>query len=248
MTTNNQLPDAKATDSEIQMFIDSHEKGTAMFLRVESYYLMAKELQERRAADKQPPIAWTDAEELRDLERDGYAAMMSLTREDCEHADPRRQILLFTHPAPLRNAERAELQERRKADATPEFHTAASRFLPECLKAEEISGERRNSRIAELMGWFDRYYRGNANPKWFKPHAAELCYYILTAPPALVVPDDGREQFEAWMLEKWGRERQGYDFVMGKFLHGENYADSYTRHMWKAWSASRAAILNGGKS
>lgn len=67
-------------------------------------------------------------------------------------------------------------------------------------------------------------------------------------PRAPVVPDDGREQFEAWMLEKWGRERQEYDFVMGKFLHGENYADSYTRHMWKAWSASRAAMLQAGNS
>ncbi|HEE9900372.1 hypothetical protein [Citrobacter freundii] len=59
------------------------------------------ELQERRAVDKQPPVAWTDAEELRDLERDGYGAMLSLNRKDCEHADPRRQILLFAHPAPL---------------------------------------------------------------------------------------------------------------------------------------------------
>ncbi len=61
--------------------------------------------------------------------------------------------------------------------------------------------------------------------------------------PAPVVPDDGRAEFEAWMLKKWGRERQEYDFTMGKFLHGENYADSYTRHMWKAWTESRAAML-----
>ncbi|EEN1042483.1 TPA: hypothetical protein ACGEPX_003909 [Salmonella enterica] len=66
-------------------------------------------------------------------------------------------------------------------------------------------------------------------------------FYI--APPAPVVPDDGRAEFEAWMLKKWGRERQEYDFAMGKFLHGENYADSYTRHMWKAWTESRAAML-----
>ncbi|MBJ8837547.1 MAG: hypothetical protein E6051_05680 [Citrobacter freundii] len=59
------------------------------------------ELQERRAVDKRPPVDWTDAEELRDLERDGYGAMLSLNRKDCEYADPRRQILLFAHPAPL---------------------------------------------------------------------------------------------------------------------------------------------------
>lgn len=66
---------------------------------------------------------------------------------------------------------------------------------------------------------------------------------LYAAPPAPVVPDDGRAEFEAWMLKKWGRERQEYDFAMGKFLHGENYADSYTRHMWKAWTESRAAML-----
>lgn len=69
------------------------------------------------AARNAKPLAWTDAEELRDLERDGCGAMLSLNRKDCEHADPRRQILLFTHPAPLRNAEREELEERRKADS-----------------------------------------------------------------------------------------------------------------------------------
>ncbi|HHT2832769.1 TPA: hypothetical protein ACTYSZ_003825 [Klebsiella aerogenes] len=38
----------QATDTEIQMLIDSHEKGTAMFMRTDAYYFMAKELQERR--------------------------------------------------------------------------------------------------------------------------------------------------------------------------------------------------------
>ena len=70
----------------------------------------------------------------------------------------------------------------------PEFYTKPDRFLPECLKPEEISGERRNSRIAELMGWFDRYYNGEANPKWLKSHAAELCYYILTSPHSVAQP------------------------------------------------------------
>lgn len=63
-----------------------------------------------------------------------------------------------------------------------------------------------------------------------------------------LVPDSGREQFEEWMLKRWGRERRDDDFAMGKFIYGEDYADSYTRCVWKAWSASRAATLNGGKS
>ncbi|MEX5912109.1 hypothetical protein AB6H03_22555 [Citrobacter portucalensis] len=53
------------------------------------------------AARNAKPLAWTDAEELRDLERDGYAAMLSLNRKDCEHADPRRQIMLYRHAQPV---------------------------------------------------------------------------------------------------------------------------------------------------
>ncbi|EOH6066667.1 hypothetical protein ACMATQ_000743 [Klebsiella michiganensis] len=58
-----------------------------------------------------------------------------------------------------------------------------------------------------------------------------------------VVAGDGRAEFEAWMLKRWGRERRDDDFAMGKFIYGEDYADSYTRCVWKAWSASRAAML-----
>ncbi|ENZ3212100.1 hypothetical protein ACGGYM_000014 [Salmonella enterica] len=72
---------------------------------------------------------------------------------------------------------------------------------------------------------------------------SEITRLVSKEQPAPVVPDDGRAEFEAWMLKKWGRERQEYDFAMSKFLHGENYADSYTRHMWKAWTESRAAML-----
>lgn len=50
MTSKLTITREQATDKEIQMLIDSHENGTAMFLRVDAYYLMAKELQERRKA------------------------------------------------------------------------------------------------------------------------------------------------------------------------------------------------------
>ncbi|HIE8609192.1 TPA: hypothetical protein ACXPYA_004380 [Klebsiella variicola subsp. variicola] len=46
--TKSTITREQATDKEIQMLIDSHENGTAMFLRVDAYYLMAKELQEIR--------------------------------------------------------------------------------------------------------------------------------------------------------------------------------------------------------
>lgn len=59
MTSKLTITREQATDKEIQMLIDSHENGTAMFLRVDAYYLMAKELQERRkAAMDSEPVAW----------------------------------------------------------------------------------------------------------------------------------------------------------------------------------------------
>ncbi|EGN5552707.1 DUF550 domain-containing protein [Salmonella enterica] len=84
----------------------------------------------------------------------------------------------------------------------------------------------------------------NKQREWPEPKDGEPRLHVKEQ-PVLVVPDDGRAEFEAWMLKRWGRERQEYDFAMGKFLHGENYADSYTRHMWKAWTESRAAMLQG---
>ncbi|HAT1684269.1 TPA: hypothetical protein I8Y21_005047 [Klebsiella oxytoca] len=49
---------------------------------------------------QQKPVAWTDAEELRDLERDGYAAMLSVKNKD-PNTDPHRQIFLYTTPQPV---------------------------------------------------------------------------------------------------------------------------------------------------
>lgn len=62
------------------------------------------------------PLAWTDAEELRDLEKDGYAAMLSL--EKCKDGDPRRQILLFIHPAPARKCDQVRREHAEWSQAT----------------------------------------------------------------------------------------------------------------------------------
>ncbi|HFP9317302.1 TPA: hypothetical protein ACHO10_001187 [Klebsiella michiganensis] len=71
-------------------------------------------------------------------------------------------------------------------------------------------------------------------------HPGDKLYRHAQQPP---VVGDGRAEFETWMLKRWGRERRDDDFAMGKFIYGEDYADSYTRCVWKAWSASRAAML-----
>lgn len=98
----------QATDKEIQMLIDSHENGTAMFMRTDAYYFMAKELQERRKAEQDSePVAWewfyhkqwhvtNDEERARDLAWDGVKVMPlyrhaqpapERDRVRCEHAE-----------------------------------------------------------------------------------------------------------------------------------------------------------------
>lgn len=73
----------------------------------------------------------------------------------------------------------------------------------------------------------------------------ELNYSVVPlyrhAQPAPVVPDDGRADFEAWVL----RVHDG-DISKAQLPDGEDYANAHTRCVWKAWSACRAAMLQAG--
>lgn len=61
-----------------------------------------EELQERRKADSAEPIGWTDAEELRSVEKDGCGYLFK-ANPISPNADPRRVIKLYRHapPAPI---------------------------------------------------------------------------------------------------------------------------------------------------
>jgi hypothetical protein len=61
-------------------------------------------------------------------------------------------------------------------------------LLAHSLKPEEISGEQRELRVRELLRWFSRLTRQQANPKWLAPHAYELAYYVATSPPVDPAP------------------------------------------------------------
>lgn len=172
---------------------------------------MLKVIDEALTASNTQPVAWTDAEELRDLEHDGCGAMLSLNRKDCEHADPRRQILLFTHPAPLRNTEREELQElRRNYQALRcEIEDLQSQLYEAENQANEYARELQERRRADssepvlyamqgvkldtdaisicknvVDGWVDEW---NQERKPGVPEYKTVPLY--TAPPAPVVPE-----------------------------------------------------------
>lgn len=55
------------------------------------------------AAMDSEPVAWTDEEELRDVNVAGIGYLFGIDREANKFADPRRQIMLYRHaqPAPV---------------------------------------------------------------------------------------------------------------------------------------------------
>lgn len=111
--TNNQLNRERL--EKIKSWRETYGAGSNVMLPAEEAEELARIA---LAAMDSEPVAWTDAEELSDLKRDGYAAMLSLARKDCEHADPRRQILLFTHPAPSRQRDKVRQEHAEWSQAT----------------------------------------------------------------------------------------------------------------------------------
>lgn len=72
------------------------------------------ELQERRKADSSEPIGWTDAEELRSVERDGCGYLFK-ANPITPHADPLRVIKLYAvPPAPVSVPDELTREEYRR--------------------------------------------------------------------------------------------------------------------------------------
>ncbi|KRF62886.1 hypothetical protein AO825_08475 [Pectobacterium brasiliense] len=82
--------------------------GNTPVLSVEEVKLMAGELLQRREAAENP-VAWTDAQELRDVERRGCGYLFTVN-PITPNADMRRVIPLFKQP-PLTSAERERLEK-----------------------------------------------------------------------------------------------------------------------------------------
>lgn len=95
--TNNKLTDERVSNATLIRLIQWAEQHN-------SHYVAAAlcELQERRKADSAEPIGWTDAEELRSVEKDGYGYLFK-ANPILPNADPRRVIKLYRHapPAPV---------------------------------------------------------------------------------------------------------------------------------------------------
>lgn len=75
-------------------------KEFAAIAPVEIVRVIAAELQERRKADSAEPVGWTDAEELRSVEKDGCGYLFKANPVS-PNADPRRVIKLYRYAQPV---------------------------------------------------------------------------------------------------------------------------------------------------
>ncbi|EAO9539307.1 hypothetical protein AKH48_25440 [Salmonella enterica] len=93
--TNNKLTDERVSNATLIRLIQWADQHN-------SHYVAAAlcELQERRKADNAEPIGWTDAEELRSLEKHGCAYLFK-ANPISPNADPRRVIKLYRHAQPV---------------------------------------------------------------------------------------------------------------------------------------------------
>ncbi|HFF0301643.1 TPA: hypothetical protein ACGA7T_005644, partial [Raoultella ornithinolytica] len=95
----------RLTDDELTETLRQATSGYPLPASVEGNLRHAfAELQERRKAEKDSePVAWTDEEELRDVNVAGIGYLFGIDREANKFADPRRQIMLYRHaqPAPV---------------------------------------------------------------------------------------------------------------------------------------------------
>jgi hypothetical protein len=75
-------------------------------------------LKQLLAGLEQEPVAWTDADELRDVMNGGSGYLFAISGDANKFADPRRQMMLYAAPQPLTDAE----PQFKAAVATLEHH------------------------------------------------------------------------------------------------------------------------------
>lgn len=200
--TKSTITREQATDKEIQMLIDSHENGTAMFMRTDAYYFMAKELQERRKAERDSePVAW--------LLSGGEAKNVVCFDSGNAHADPLREVTpLYRHAqqAPERDQVRSEHAEWSQATFGNVGPVGPLKHLSkEALEAAAEPGDLSEWADMQFLLWDAQRRAGitdeqitqamieklvvNKQREWPEPNDGEPRLHIKSQ-PAPVLPDE----------------------------------------------------------
>lgn len=192
------------------------------------------------------PVAWTDEEELRDVNVAGIGYLFGIDREANKFSDPRRQIMLYRHaqPAPERDQVRREHAEWSQATFGNVGPVGPLKHLSkEALEAAAEPGDLSEWADMQFLIWDAQRRAGitdeqitqamldklavNKRRSWPEQKDGEPRLHIKEQ-PAPVVPEDIPDCVYEILCQACGGNAWMYSDAL--------------------WNACRAAILNGGKS
>lgn len=88
------------TSENILALVEALEKAQQRIAELEPIRAAAEKLVRCKGRYHSEPVAWTDEEELRDVNVAGIGYLFGIDREANKFADPRRQIMLYRHAQP----------------------------------------------------------------------------------------------------------------------------------------------------
>lgn len=262
--TNNQLTDAQISNATLIRLIrwaDEHK----------SHYVAAalRELQERRkAAMDSKPVAWTDEQELRDVDRGGCGYLFTVNPVT-RHADERRIILLYRHAQPASEREQVRREHAEWSHAT--FGNVGpvgplKHLSKEALEAAAEPGDLSEWADMQFLLWDAQRRAGitdaqitqamieklavNKQREWPEPKDGEPRLHIKSQlAPVITFYRDGIEAAAKWIdqqREAYDSEHGWSDPDTGAFEFGNDAQRGYSSTLEELAEGIRALHPNAG--
>ncbi|MDP1242343.1 DUF550 domain-containing protein [Klebsiella pneumoniae] len=198
------------------------------------------------------PVAWTDEEELRDVNVAGIGYLFGIDREANKFADPRRQIMLYRHaqPAPERDQVRIAHAEWSQATFGNVGPVGPLKHLSkEALEAAAEPGDLSEWADMQFLLWDAQRRAGitdeqitqamieklavNKQREWPEPKDGEPRLHIKAQPAPVVDADDN---FYSWFGREWQENYQHNQYTTAAKQMLGVMAES-------AWKAGRRAAM-----
>ena len=190
MTTNNHPAHGPVSIDRLHQIREILSKAAAQSDGGNLGYAMAdavKAIDELLAGRKSEPVAWTDEQELRDVEKDGLGYLFTVN-PITPHADPRRVIKLYRHAQPEPVVPEAKCDD--DGNTTSEFDHGWNACRAAMLQAKPSDDTRRmdwlvsktvNVREPMVYGSHDLFWSQTISDDWEEEHKTTLREQIDTA-------------------------------------------------------------------
>ncbi|HHS9732291.1 TPA: dATP/dGTP pyrophosphohydrolase domain-containing protein [Klebsiella quasipneumoniae subsp. quasipneumoniae] len=222
------------------------------------------------AAMDSEPVAWTDEQELRDVDRGGCGYLFTVNPVT-PHADERRIILLYRHAQPASEREQVRREHAEWSQAT--FGNVGpvgplKHLSKEALEAAEQPGDLSEWADMQFLLWDAQRRAGitdeqitqamidklavNKQREWPEPKDGEPRLHIKSQPaPVITFYRDGIEAAAKWIdqqREAYDSEHGWSDPDTGAFEFGNDAQRGYSSTLEELAEGIRALHPNAGNS